>query len=75
MEVEKDGVQIEKLPAVIGIARAAEIAGVSRRTVRRWISGGRLPASRVLAGGSSRVFISTRALLRVLGVPVEPENG
>jgi excisionase family DNA binding protein len=34
-------------PDLITIERAAEFLGVTTRTVRNWISGGQLPASRI----------------------------
>lgn len=70
MDSEKTGVQVEKLPAVLTLARAAEVAGVSRRTLRRWIKAGLLDAGRPVRNGSSPVRIDARSLMKLLGVKV-----
>lgn len=37
----------QQIPDLIGLPEAAELIGVHYRTVRRWISAGLLPATRV----------------------------
>ena len=69
--MEKKGVEIEKLPPVLTLARVAEIAGVSRRTVRWWVKSGKLEASRgPTHNGSARLYFDTRVVLKAMGVEV-----
>lgn len=68
LTAEKAARQVEKLPEIITIARAAEVAGVSRRTVREWVRTGKVESARAHQGrGSARITIDTRSLLRLLG--------
>lgn len=69
--MKKSGVEIERLPPILTVARVAEIAGVARRTVRDWARRGRLPASRMTANGSARLYFKTVDVLRALGVEAE----
>ncbi len=62
---------IQKLLPALSVERAAELAAVSRPTIRRWIREERLAAYRSRDAGSARVLIDTRSLLRALGIPVE----
>ena len=64
----KNDIPIEKLPPVLTLKRVAEIAGVSRRTVRQWVSNGKLIATRMQNNGSARLYFDTRDVLRVLGI-------
>lgn len=59
---------IEQLPPVLTVARVADIAGVSRRTVREWVRTGKLPATRMQSNGSARLYFETAKVLRALGV-------
>ncbi len=70
MTTKETGVRIEKLPPILTVSRAADVAGVSRRTVRRWVLTGKLKASRIEQSGTSAIRIETRTLLRLLGIPV-----
>lgn len=67
-------VTVESLPPWLSVERAAELAAVSRPTVRRWVREGRITAYRPSDRGSSRSLIDTRSLLRMLGIPVEGEE-
>lgn len=53
-----------------GIAEAAKLLGCSQRQVRRLIACGRLEASKLNPGGSSRVLVSRTSIakLRAQGV-------
>jgi excisionase family DNA binding protein len=42
----------------VSIIKAAEIVGVSRRTIYNWLAGGKLEYVRT-AGGSVRIFVDT----------------
>jgi predicted site-specific integrase-resolvase len=57
---------IEKLPPVLTLARVAEIAGVSRKTVRRWMRAGLLTPNRMQQGGSAKNYFNTAEVLRAL---------
>lgn len=71
MTEKKARAEIRKLDPVLTIARAAEVAGVSRRTIRYWIKAKDLKSSRPdWQAGSSRVLVDTRSLLGLLGVEV-----
>jgi predicted site-specific integrase-resolvase len=63
---------IEKLPPALTLARAAEVAGRSRRTMRRWVRQGIVQGHRPM-GGKTLLYIDTRSLLRLLGVKVREE--
>jgi excisionase family DNA binding protein len=63
LTTKKPFVPIENLPPVLTLKRAAEVAGVSRLTVRRWVREGALLANRHAQGGA-QVMIDTRSLLQ-----------
>ena len=64
---EKYDDRIEKLPPVLTVKRAAEVAGRSRRTIRAWVSAGHVKASRPFEGrGSALLYIDTASLLKLL---------
>jgi excisionase family DNA binding protein len=69
-DMQKNGAEIEKLPPVLTVARVADIAGVSRRTVRLWVKEGKLPATKMQSNGSARLYFETAMVLRALGVEV-----
>jgi len=62
--MQKTNDSIEKLPPVITLKRVAEIAGTSRRTIRRWVRSGRLEANRVTGGG--QLYFDTAQVLALL---------
>lgn len=55
-----------KASPTLSVAEAATLLGASKSTVKRWISTGRLQASRAVLSGSSRVRISRESVDRVL---------
>lgn len=72
MATKKRGDEVEKLPPVLTVKRAAELAGRSRRTIRRWARENAIEAHRPFDGrGSALLYIKTRSLLRLLGVEVK----
>lgn len=58
---------LNHLPVVLGVQEAAAIAGVSTRTIRRWVEERRLRAGRAGAG-SARLRILRDDLLALLGL-------
>lgn len=64
---ELDARAPESRPATCSVAEAARELNITTRTVKRWISDGRLQASRVVpGGGSSRVRITRASVDRLL---------
>jgi excisionase family DNA binding protein len=68
---------VETIPPLLPYARAADLAGVSIQTVRRWVREGRVRAGRPggrsggrfgASGGSARGVIVTSDLLTLLGL-------
>lgn len=55
------------LPPILTLVEFATALRVSRKTVSRWISEGRVKAGRSAVGGSGRVLISRTELKRVAG--------
>ena len=53
-------------PATCSVAEAARELNTTPRTVKRWISAGRLHASRPVLGGSSRLRITRDSVDRLL---------
>lgn len=53
-------------PATCSVAEAARELSITPRTVKRWISAGRLHASRPVMGGSSRLRITRESIDRLL---------
>lgn len=66
--MEKRSQEIQPLPPVLTLPRVADLAGVSRRTVREWVRTGKLTASRMQEKGSARLYFETSEVLRALGV-------
>jgi predicted site-specific integrase-resolvase len=69
---KKDGVIVKKLEPFIGVARSAQLANVSRQTIRRWRREGRLKGYR--QDGTQHLLIDTESLLRMLGVKFSKEE-
>ncbi len=65
---------IEKLPPMVSVERAAELAAVTKWTIRRWIHKKQLKVYRSSECGSARTLIDTRSLLRYLGMQVPDEE-
>ncbi len=51
---------------MITVKRAAEIAGVSEYTIRRWVRESRLKAEKIKRGFSNRIMISEKDLRTLL---------
>lgn len=72
MATKKRGDEVEKLPPVLTVKRAAEVAGRSRRTIRRWAAEGLIKSDRPFDGrGSALLYIHTRSLLRLIAPGLE----
>ena len=63
-------ITIQELPPWMSDQRTADLAAVSRPTVRRWIREGLIEAYRPRDAGSARVLVDTKSLLLMLGVPM-----
>lgn len=66
--MQKNEAEIQKLPPLLTVPRVADIAGVSRRTVRQWHKDGLIRGERVPAGGLLR--FDTVEVLRFLGIEI-----
>ncbi len=65
---------IEKLPPMVSVERAAELAAVTKWTIRRWIHKKELMVYRSSTCGSARTLIDTRSLLHYLGMRVPDDD-
>lgn len=57
---------------ILDAQEAAELLRVSTRTIRRWITVGRLPAARTTPGPGGKLLIKRDDLLRSVGLQGAP---
>ena len=57
---------LEQLPPLLSVVQTAHVAGVSDRTIRRWLAVGLLNAHRIQ--GTTRIRIKRDELLQKMGL-------